>query len=175
MIGACFLECDVCFCLFLCACQLPTDTESVACLSSATTVGYGDYVPVTPLGRCVASIHLLGGVIFFAYLSGEITATLVRVDILMDSFSSFRSSKICTTPFYLQSLLAPNGIHQVELIGDMDQCFAALKAGIVDCIFYDEKIMGAFVVNDPVINFAEFNFAPLQSIELAAALPDVLP
>ena len=32
---------------------------------TATTVGYGDYVPVTPLGRMVASVHLLGGVVFF--------------------------------------------------------------------------------------------------------------
>ena len=43
---------------------------------TATTVGYGDKVPVTPPGKLIAAIYMLVGIALFAILSGLLAAKL---------------------------------------------------------------------------------------------------
>ena len=44
---------------------------------TVTTVGYGDVVPDDTAGRLVASVLMIGGLSFFAVLTGVITSTFV--------------------------------------------------------------------------------------------------
>ena len=49
-------------------------------LTTISTVGYGDAVPVTPVGRLVAVVLMVGGIVFFSALAGNLAAVLVRSD-----------------------------------------------------------------------------------------------
>jgi voltage-gated potassium channel len=44
---------------------------------TVTTVGYGDVVPADPAGQLIASLFMLGGLSFFAVITGVITSVFV--------------------------------------------------------------------------------------------------
>lgn len=46
-------------------------------LQTATTVGYGDVTPTTPVGRVVAAFVMLDGIAFLAVVTAAITSTFV--------------------------------------------------------------------------------------------------
>ncbi len=43
-----------------------------------TTVGYGDMVPVTPVGRAVAFVLMLGGIAFFSGMTANLSSFLIK-------------------------------------------------------------------------------------------------
>lgn len=47
-------------------------------VQTVTTVGYGDLVPTTPLGRIVAAIVMLAGIAFLTVVTATITSTFVE-------------------------------------------------------------------------------------------------
>ncbi|MCE4624565.1 MAG: ion channel [Desulfurococcales archaeon] len=50
-----------------------------ASIATTTTVGYGDVVPVTPLGRLVAAMLMIFGVAYITFLMTNIATLLVRI------------------------------------------------------------------------------------------------
>jgi voltage-gated potassium channel len=44
---------------------------------TVTTVGYGDVVPDDPVGQLIASLFMIGGLSFFAVITGVITSVFV--------------------------------------------------------------------------------------------------
>lgn len=44
---------------------------------TVTTVGYGDVVPADPAGQVIASLFMIGGLSFFAVITGVITSVFV--------------------------------------------------------------------------------------------------
>ena len=45
-------------------------------LATLSTVGYGDYYPISQYERIIAVIIMLGGVAFFSYIMGEFISTM---------------------------------------------------------------------------------------------------
>ena len=47
-------------------------------LQTVTTVGYGDIVPTTDVGRIVGGIELVVGISFIAFLTAGVTSTVIE-------------------------------------------------------------------------------------------------
>jgi voltage-gated potassium channel len=47
-------------------------------LQTVTTVGYGDVVPTTAVGRVIGGIEMVVGVSFFAFLTATVTSTVTQ-------------------------------------------------------------------------------------------------
>jgi voltage-gated potassium channel len=47
-------------------------------VTTVTTVGYGDTFPVTPAGRAVAAVLMVGGIALFGVLTANVAAFLIE-------------------------------------------------------------------------------------------------
>jgi voltage-gated potassium channel Kch len=47
-------------------------------LQTVTTIGYGDVVPTTTVGRVIGGIEMVTGVSFIAFLTAAVTSTVIQ-------------------------------------------------------------------------------------------------
>jgi len=112
-------------------------------LVTATTVGYGDKVPVTPPGKLIAAIYMLVGIALFAILSGHLAAEFVSSRDLkkLETVAELSGKRVCGYPTVLHSSLF-EAVAIVKVSGlSMDSCGDLLKEGAVDAVIYDQPIM----------------------------------
>lgn len=55
-------------------------TSLYFCVTTFTTVGYGDITPQTPIEKCFVIVLMLVGIIFFSYFIGSISTILNKTD-----------------------------------------------------------------------------------------------
>ena len=55
-------------------------------LTTLSTVGYGDYFPISMMERIVAVVIMLGGVAFFSYIMGNFIEILISIQDLNADF-----------------------------------------------------------------------------------------
>lgn len=98
-----------------------------------TTVGYGDKVPQTGLGKVVASFWMFGSILMFSTLTAFMSAALTNHDQHFD-IEGHRVAAIegTTSVSYVTS---HHG--HVRLAGDLNEAFAALDSRRVDAVVFD--------------------------------------
>lgn len=103
---------------------------------TATTVGYGDKVPITPAGRLLAMAFMIVGIALFSVLSGHISASLL--DSRDSHLAAARAAtvlslvgkRVCGYPYVLDTLLQ-NIRFSKKYAQLIEECGAMLKAGEV--------------------------------------------
>ena len=101
---------------------------------TATTVGYGDKTPVTPMGRVLAMAFMTVGIALFSVLSGHISASFIEsrsaVNAKITSVSDLSGKRVCGYPYVLDELIrGTNFIKKPGVL--MQECGDMLKAGEV--------------------------------------------
>jgi ABC-type amino acid transport substrate-binding protein len=111
---------------------------------TATTVGYGDLVPITAAGRLIAMVYMLVGLSLFSILSGFIASEFVSARITSEgvgSVDSLAGSRVCGYPSVLASNLFTGVAFSPVDGGLMEDCGSMLERGEVDVIVWDVPTM----------------------------------
>ena len=113
-------------------------------VATATTVGYGDLVPVTPAGRLLAIIYMMIGLSCFSILSGFIASEFIagrQESGGITAVEELAGARVCGYPSVLSSALF-QGVAFATVAGEtMEECGMLLKTGSVDAIVWDTPTM----------------------------------
>jgi len=113
---------------------------------TATTVGYGDKVPITPAGRIIAMFFMTIGIALFGVLAGHLSAAFVeaRLEVTaIRTMASLEGTRVGGFP----SVLAGMAEQHKDIVFTavpcqwMSDCGALLEEGRVDAIVYDKPVM----------------------------------
>jgi voltage-gated potassium channel len=105
-------------------------------IATLTTVGYGDAVPITPLGRLVASVAMICGLGVFGLWTG-ILATGFAAETRRDNFPKTWNA-VSNVPFFAE--LGPSAIADVtQMLRTMDlpaRTTIIRKGKVGDCMYF---------------------------------------
>jgi len=111
---------------------------------TATTVGYGDRVPITPAGRVIALVYMVLGIALFAILSGHLAGDFLsnrQAVVAKTALADLKDLRVCGYPGVLNAqVFAGIAFTQVPG-GTMAECGAFLRVGEVDAVVYDTPVM----------------------------------
>ena len=66
---------------------IPTYIDAIYwCITTLTTVGYGDISPVTDLQKILTMVAMIFGVILYGYVIGNIASLLSNIDVIKARF-----------------------------------------------------------------------------------------
>uniref|UniRef100_A0A061S614 Polar amino acid transport system substrate-binding protein n=2 Tax=Tetraselmis sp. GSL018 TaxID=582737 RepID=A0A061S614_9CHLO len=115
-----------------------------------TTVGYGDRVPVTMIGRFLGVMWMIIGLVAFGVYNGIISSTLTSLNIegtinpnIVSSVSAYVDSPqyhpICTVQGIWTEYLTEQGIEEDDLVvaPSIEDCYRQLNRSQVNSVFYD--------------------------------------
>ena len=74
------------------------------CVATVTTVGYGDVVPVTSIGRIVALVYMFFGIAMISILLSVITNTIYRKKIQKDELEEKEREMIYLRDLFLSKI-----------------------------------------------------------------------
>ncbi len=135
-----------------------------------TTVGYGDKVPISHLGRFVAFLWMLCSVIIITLFTASITSglTVRRMANTDLSVESFRREKVGTVEASAsEEYLSRNFYRNLNPYPDLRKGLQGLAGGEVDFFIYDEPWLVYQLNNNPA--FAELELLPVRfKLELYA-------
>ena len=113
-------------------------------LTTASTVGFGDTSPKTPVGRLAASFIMLIGISYFGVIVGIATSAWDEVSGVEYTNEKLMDMKIATVEGSTsQQYLTDHNIPFRTLDG-INDCAIELYKGTVDLIMYDECVLNEF-------------------------------
>lgn len=135
-----------------------------------TTVGYGDKVPISNLGRFIAFIWMLCSVVIISVFTASITSgltvrRLATADLSVESFSRSRVGTVEASA--AESYLERNFFKNMVAYENLKSGLSGLSADEVEYFIYDEPWLVYEMRNDP--EFAEMELLPVRfNLELYA-------
>ena len=114
---------------------------------SVTTVGYGDIVPITPIGRIIAVVWMLIGIVMFSILAGIMSSNFSNIRNSVVSYKSVAdlaaaNVRVCSynSEFHSGGLLSPIPKANQVSGSTMVACGELMKQGLADVTVMDAPI-----------------------------------
>lgn len=112
-------------------------------VTTISTVGYGDFVPHTPLGRLIASFVIIFGYIIFVLFIAEASSLLTSRKMLADinSFSDLAGKSVATekgtTSFEILDKIGAN----IVVVSKIEDAYEKLGKKEVQAVVYDAPVL----------------------------------
>jgi polar amino acid transport system substrate-binding protein len=144
---------------------------------SMTTVGYGDYVPHTWLGRIIISVVIFGGAIMLSLVVAQVTAFLAVKKIkgeINNSRDLLNKNVVTVEGSTSESILKRVGAKIVTAL-NIQEAYTKLKKEEVDAVVFDAPAVLYFEKNDKDNNIEIVGeIFDKQQYGIALQQPDIL-
>jgi ABC-type amino acid transport substrate-binding protein len=141
---------------------------------TASTVGYGDKVPRTALGRFLTCFVIIASLPLFAFFIAELSSniTLNRIRAHIEGPADLPGRRVgvvkgTTSEEWIESVLAD--VHLYEVI---DEAYYALQAGLIEAVVYDQANLLYFSTHEGKGRYSVVG-RPFAYQEYGWALPQI--
>jgi ABC-type amino acid transport substrate-binding protein len=124
-------------------------------LVTSSTVGYGDLVPKTVIGRILGGLIIITGVTWFGLYIGSIGS----------AYSEITNGGNMIVGVDLHHPITKTGSTSCDILNELnidyitfdtlDECFNAMSDGVGDCIVFDENKLSMYVTRDEKLEITE--------------------
>lgn len=119
-------------------------------LETLSTIGYGDYTPVTDVGRIVGTLIILSGLAIFGLYIGQISSaiTLKRLRSHISQPEDLRGKKVATK----EGTVSVNALKKlgakVVTVPVIEDAYKKLERNLVDAVVFDAPVLLDYAYND---------------------------
>lgn len=140
-----------------------------------TTVGYGDKVPISKLGRVVAMVWMFSSIIIISSITGSIAAALTVKSISekIETIEDVRKLQVGTMKASSsEEFLKKHHFHNIQTYFEsIEQALQAVANGEIEAFVYDEAIVSNIINRNNLHNKVEISSYKLNAIYYSFSLP----